>query len=245
MGILEGKVVLVSRVTEFVGAAVCKSCIAEGAIVVAQDPVFADTETVDAFKSSSSCQNITTTVDPDDLVAEVVSAHGRLDGVVPNDGFPAIRAPVEDADIEDMKNGIDAMIIEPFRLIGAAVAQMKKQGSGRIVMTTSAAPLQGLANYSMYCTARGAQNSMVLSLSKELAKSNIAINAVAPNFVENPSYFPEDVRNNETVKQKILSQIPLGRFGKAEEASDVVAFLLSEKAGYITGHVVPTAGGWA
>lgn len=245
MGILGGKVILVTRVTEFVGAAVCRSCLEEGAVVIAQDPAFSNKNTADTFRTSCDGVHVTATSDADTLVSEVISAHGKIDGLVPNDGFPAIRAPVDEADIDDMKNGIEAMIIEPFQLISAAVAEMKKQRSGRIVIPTSAAPLQGLANYSMYCTARGAQNSMVLSLSKELARSNIAINAVAPNFVENPSYFPEEVRNNETVKQKILSQIPLGRFGKAEEASDVVAFLLSDKAGYVTGHVVPTAGGWA
>ena len=184
-------------------------------------------------------------MDPETLVAGVVAAHGRLDGLVPNDGFPAIRAKVEDADPQDLRDGLEAMVVEPFRLIGAAVRQMKRQGSGRIVLATSAAPFRGLPNYGMYVTARGAQNAMVVTLARELAKSGIAVNAAAPNFVESPTYFPETLLNDEAARDKILSQIPLGRLGKPEEASDVIAFLLSEKAGFVTGHVVPVAGGWA
>jgi len=144
-----------------------------------------------------------------------------------------------------MRDGLEAMVVAPFRLIGAAVRQMKQQGSGRIVMATSAVPFRGLPNYSMYVTARGAQNAMVLTLSKELAKSAITVNAVAPNFVENPSYFSESLLADEAARAKILSQIPLGRIGRPEEVSDIIAFLLSDKASFITGHVVPVAGGWA
>ncbi len=97
----------------------------------------------------------------------------------------------------------------------------------------------------MYVTARGAQNAMVLTLARELARSGIAVNAVAPNFVKSPSYFSDALLSDEAARGKILSQIPLGRLGKPEEASDVIAFLLSAKAGFVTGHVVPVAGGWA
>ena len=245
MGILEGKVVLVTKAMEFVGTPVAATCRAEGATVVAQDPSFADPSTRDGFLQAHPGVTASAQEDPEALVAEAVAAHGRLDGLVPNDGFPAIRAKVEDADPQDLRNGMEAMVIEPFRLIGAAVRQMKRQGGGRIVLATSAAPFRGLPNYGMYVTARGAQNAMVVTLARELAKSGIAVNAAAPNFVESPTYFPESLLNDEAAKAKILSQIPLGRLGKPEEASDVIAFLLSEKAGFVTGHVVPVAGGWA
>ena len=245
MGILDGKVVLVTKATEFVGAAVCDSCRAEGARVSAQDPGFADSARRAAFEQAHPEVATLTEADPAALVAEVVAAQGRLDGLVPNDGFPALRAKVEDADPADLRAGLEAMVVEPFRLIGAAVPQMKGQGGGRIVLATSAVPYRGLPNYGMYVTARGAQNAMVLTLARELARSGIAVNAVAPNFVENPSYFSEALLSDETARAKILSQIPLGRIGKPEEVSDVVAFLLSEKAGFMTGHVAPVAGGWA
>ncbi len=237
--------VLVGKATEFVGPAVCAACRDEGAAVFAQDPRFADPAERDGFQQAHHGATLLAREDPEALVAEVVAAQGRLDGLVPNDGFPAIRAKVEDADPADMRAGLEAMVVEPFRLVGAAVRQMKRQGGGRIVVPTSAAPFRGLPNYGMYVTARGAQNAMVLTLARELAKSGIAVNAVAPNFVESPSYFPEALLNDEAARAKILSQIPLGRIGKPEEVSALVAFLLSDKAAFMTGHVAPVAGGWA
>ncbi len=244
-GVLAGKVILITKATEFVGEAVVGSCLAEGATVLAQDPGFADLVAREAFEAAHRGVIALETEDPDALIENVISGQGRLDGLVPNDGFPAIRARVEDASADDMRDGLEAMVVAPFRLIGAAVRQMKQQGSGRIVMATSAVPFRGLPNYSMYVTARGAQNAMVLTLSKELAKSAITVNAVAPNFVENPSYFSESLLADEAARAKILSQIPLGRIGRPEEVSDIIAFLLSDKASFITGHVVPVAGGWA
>lgn len=246
MGILDGKSLLVFKATEFVGGPVVKTALAEGARVLAQDPTFADDEVRAAFVAANPGVVPTAESDPDCLVAEAVETLGGLDGLVPNDGFPAVRAKVEDADPRDMRAGLEAMVVEPFRLIGAAAKRMKAQGrGGRIVVSTSAVPFRGLPNYGMYVTARGAQNAMVLSLSRELARDGITVNAVAPNFVENPSYFSEKLLEDEAAMAKILSQIPLGRMGKGEEVSDIVAFLLSDKSGFVTGHVVPVAGGWA
>lgn len=245
MGLLDKKVILITKATEFVGAAVVDSCLAEGAIVVAQDPSFADMVEQEAFESRHDGAIAIGTTDPGEIVQDVIAGQGRIDGLVPNDGFPAIRAKVEDAKLEDMRAGLEAMVVEPFQLIGAAVPHMKEQGGGRIVLPTSAVPYRGLSNYSMYVTGRGAQNVMVLTLARELAKSGITVNAVAPNFVENPSYFSEELLTNEDAKAKILSQIPLGRIGKPEEISDLIAFFLSDKPGFTTGHVIPAAGGWA
>ena len=140
---------------------------------------------------------------------------------------------------------MDALVVWPYRLVGAAVPSMKLAGGGKIIVVTSAAPLRGIANYSMYATGRGAGNAMVKSLSLELASSNIQVNAVAPNYIENPTYFPPELTQSEAAMAKMLSNIPSKRLGRPEEVAEPFAFFASDKCGYVTGHVVPISGGWA
>ena len=122
---------------------------------------------------------------------------------------------------------------------------MIAQGHGKIIFVTSATPLRGLPNYSMYVIARGAANSMAVTLAQELARDNIQVIAVAPNYVESPSYFPKSLTENPETLARITRHIPLGRLGKPEEIAALIAFLASERAGFMTGMVVPFAGGWA
>ena len=183
--------------------------------------------------------------EPEDLIDEALAAHGRIDALISNDAYPAVRAPVEEAAPDEMRRALEALVAWPYRLIGRAVPAMKAAGSGKIVMVTSAAPLRGLANYSMYATARGAGNAMVKSLSLELAPFNIQINAIAPNYIENPTYFPPELLANEKAMAKMLGNIPAKRLGRPEEVAETIAFFASDKCGFVTGHVVPIAGGWA
>jgi len=122
---------------------------------------------------------------------------------------------------------------------------MKAEGHGKILMITSAAPIRGLANYSMYATARGAGNALVKSLSLELARFDIQVNAIAPNYIENPTYFPPELLADAGAMSKMLANIPAKRLRKPEEVAETIAFFASDRCGFITGHVVPIAGGWA
>ena len=86
---------------------------------------------------------------------------------------------------------------------------------------------------------------MVKSLSLELASSKIQVNAIAPNYIENSTYFPPELTQNEAAMVKMLSNIPSKRLGRPEEVAELIAFFASDKCGYVTGHVVPISGGWA
>jgi NAD(P)-dependent dehydrogenase (short-subunit alcohol dehydrogenase family) len=122
---------------------------------------------------------------------------------------------------------------------------MRQQRYGRILFVSSAAPLRGIPNYSMYVSARAAANGLVASLAKELGKDQITVNALGSNYVENPDYFPPALLANREAMARMTAQIPLGRLGKPQEIGATICFLVSEGAGFITGHVLPHAGGWA
>ena len=86
---------------------------------------------------------------------------------------------------------------------------------------------------------------MVKSLSLELAPSNIQINAIAPNYIQNPTYFPPLLTENEAAMAKMLANIPAKRLGQPEEVAELIVFFAWDKCGFVTGHVVPISGGWA
>ena len=244
MGALQGRVVLITHVRHFAGPAAARAMAEAGATVVCHDASFADVSEREAFVAETGLA-VTDRLAPDEIVADVTEAHGRIDVLVNNDAFPAIRARVEDAKIDDMRDGLEAMVVAPFALAGAVAPQMKARRAGKILFVTSATPLRGLPGYSMFVTARGAANALAVTLAKELARDNIQVNAVAPNYVESPDYFPAELLDDPKTRDKILANIPLGRLGKPEELAALIAFLASGKADFITGQVIPFAGGWA
>ena len=230
---LKDRVIVVTHAKHFVGPATAGVLAGYGASVVCHEG-----EARPGITLAESSE-------PEALIAEVLAMHGRIDTLICNDAYPAVRAPVDEAEAGEMGKALEALVEWPYRLIGRAVPAMKAAGGGRIVMVTSAAPLRGLANYSIYATARGAGNALVKSLSLELAPFNIQINAIAPNYIENPTYFPPELLANEKAMAKMLANIPAKRLGKPEEVAETIAFFASDKCGFITGHVVPIAGGWA
>ncbi len=216
----DGRVIVFTNPDHFAGPATIPALEAEGAIVVGC--------TSDA-----------------EQVSRIMDQHGRIDVLINNDAFPAIRAPVEDASLDDLRNGLEAMLVAPFAMAKAVVPHMKAAKRGKILFITSATPLNGLPNYAMYVTARGAANSLALTLAKELAPSNIQVNAIGPNYVENPDYFPDELISNPETLKRITKHIPLGRLGKPQELAALIAFLASDKADWITAQVIPFSGGWA
>jgi NAD(P)-dependent dehydrogenase (short-subunit alcohol dehydrogenase family) len=122
---------------------------------------------------------------------------------------------------------------------------MKERGAGKVIFLTSAAPIGGMPNYTAYAAARGAANALIKSLALELAPHNIQVNAIAPNFLDNPDYYPKELMDRPDLAKRVLSQVPLGRLGEQEEAAALIAFLAGDHSGFITGQVIPFAGGWA
>ena len=213
--------------------------------MVCHDKSFEDTGTADSYAAANPNVRLTTAQSPGDIVDDVTRRHGRIYVVVCNDAGAAVRAPIEQASTDDLRTALEEMVVFPFEMAQAVVPQMKERKSGKILFITSATPLRGLPNYSMYVTARGATNALAVSLAQELGRDNIQVNAIAPNYVESPTYFPPELVDDPEALAKMTRNIPLKRLGKPEEVAALVAFYASDKSDFITGHVMPFAGGWA
>ncbi|GAB5502909.1 SDR family oxidoreductase [Pyruvatibacter sp.] len=239
------RIAILTDATHFVGDAIAKRLSNDGYRVFAVDPVFSDADKRSAFEALAGNISALTQHSAADVVEHVMGKEGQIDLLASNDAYPAIRAPLQDIASDVLRDTLEALVVKPFDFASHVASHMKARKEGKIVFLTSAAPLNGLPNYAMYCAARGAMNAAVKALAKELGPSNVQVNAIAPNFVANPDYFPPDLMADPDKAPKILRNIPLGRLGKPEEVAAMVAQLASEDGGFFTGQVIAASGGWA
>jgi len=126
-----------------------------------------------------------------------------------------------------------------FKLSKIVLKGMIKARWGRIINITSASASLGIRGQSNYAAAKAGVEAFSKSLSKEIGPRGITVNCVAPGFIETDmtSYI------NQKDKEELIKQIPLGRFGKPEEISKIIEFLVSDKSAYITGQTIHVNGG--
>ena len=104
---------------------------------------------------------------------------------------------------------------EPFFCLRAAIRVMKRQGHGKVVNITSAVAIPGLPNYTAYSAARAGANGLTRAVGREVARHNIQVNAIAQNFVENPTYFGPDVTGHPDKLARVVRNVPAGRLARS------------------------------
>ena len=179
--------------------------------------------------------------DPDsvDAMMETILARfGHLDAAFCNAGI-CINVPAEEMSYETWKKVIDVNLKGTFNGMKHASKIMMKQRGGRIINMSSVVGVQGNAGQVNYAASKAGIIGMTKSLAKEIAARGVTVNAIAPGFIKTEM---TDVLS-DTVKEQILSTIPLKRMGETEDIAECAAFLASDHAGYITGQVINVNGG--
>jgi 2-keto-3-deoxy-L-fuconate dehydrogenase len=177
--------------------------------------------------------------------AELVARAGHVDVLLANLAIPAPSTPAAQV-TEDEWRDVFAHLVDPLpRLCRAVLPQMIGRRRGKIVVMGSASALRGMKRASTYSAARGAQLAYVQALGVEVAPHNVQVNAIAQNFVENPTYFPPEIQANPKFQERLAREVPLGRLVSAEEDASFAAYLCSRAADAFVGLVFPVSGGWA
>ncbi len=177
---------------------------------------------------------------------ELVSAAGRIDILIANLASPNYSG-IKATDLGDgqWQNTFEMMVHPLHRLSRAVLPQMIDREKGKIIVFGSATALRGLKTVTAYSAARAAQVGYVQSLGVEVAPHNIQVNLIAQNYVENPVYYPPELREKESFINSLKRQVPLGRLATAEEDAKFALFLASEDSDFFVGQAIPFSGGWA
>lgn len=172
------------------------------------------------------------------LFASVVEAFGKVDILVNNAGITrdGLLLRMKDADWDAV---LDVNLKGAFNCTREAAKLMTKARSGRIVNIGSVVGEMGNAGQVNYCASKAGMIGMTKAVARELAKRGITVNAVTPGFIETDM----TAVLSEKVRESLMQQIPLERFGAPEDIANAVHFLVSDMGSYITGHVLSVNGG--
>jgi 3-oxoacyl-[acyl-carrier protein] reductase len=238
---VESKVALVTGAAKGIGAACAKRLAKDGfrvAIHYRSNPDLALSLKAELPESEVFCYDLSTEGACEALVKEIKSKMGRLDVVVNNAGI-ALDQIITFAKPEDFDKTVQTNVKPAFMISKFASKLMLRNKWGRIVNITSVVGHLGNAGQVIYSGAKGAITGMTKSMAMDLAGFGITCNCVAPGFIatDMTDSLPDEV------KQKMLTQIPLARFGHPDDVANAVSFLVSEGSGYVTGTTIHVNGG--
>lgn len=187
--------------------------------------------------------DVTSTELTNALVAQIEEKHGPLDCLVCNAGI-AHKVPLAELSDEKWDHTLDIDLKGMMRLVRAAAPSMKAAGKGAIVCLSS---IMGVAygwdEHVHYSAAKSGVVGLVRGLAVELARNGIRVNGVAPGYIRTAQALSEKHSLGPEGLEKAAEFIPMGRVGEADDIADVIRFLASEQARYMTGQVVTVDGG--
>jgi NAD(P)-dependent dehydrogenase (short-subunit alcohol dehydrogenase family) len=177
----------------------------------------------------------------EDMLDETSRKYDRIDYLVNNAGifnFGFISGIKEEQWDEIIDNNLRGC----FLVTRAVLPGMRERAFGSIVNMSSLFAFDNAGGYAAYNVSKAGINALTVTLSREEARHNIRVNAVAPGAIDTPMNIP--LKSDPKILEKVISLIPMRRLGRPEEVANCVAFLLSDQASYITGHILWVTGGY-
>jgi 3-oxoacyl-[acyl-carrier protein] reductase len=253
---LKGKVALIAGASQGMGRATALGFAREGARVsICARGEGALNEAAEMIRNKTGGEvlaivaDMTKAEDIQRFVNKSAEHFGRLDIVVNNAGGPPPGEFMKFSD-EDWNGAFQLSFMSTMRMTREAVPHMRKVGGGRIINITSYSVKEPIAGLVLSNAVRSAVIGMAKTISRELAKDNILINNICPGRIDtdraqklNKARAERLKRPLEEINREMAAEVPLGRYGTADETADVIVFLGSERASYVTGTTIQIDGG--
>jgi 3-oxoacyl-[acyl-carrier protein] reductase len=237
---LRGRTAIVCGSSEGIGLGVAEALVEEGANVVMfarrPEPLEREAARLGAVAVPGDMRSAE---DVERLVQAAVGAHGRIDILVNNSGGPP-RTPAVGLTPEQVLSAVELLLVSVVRLTGLCLPHLRRSSAGRIVNITSSTVKEPTDNLALSNAVRPGVVGWAKSLSRELGPEGITVNCIAPGRIDTArirEVFPDGPTEAD------LQGIPLRRLGAPREIGDVVAFLCSRRASYVTGTVLAVDGG--
>lgn len=241
---LTGKVALVTGSSRGIGRVIAQRLAASGATVALNATKDASETALAITAAGGHCSahiaDVRDSSQVERMVAAIVQQHGALDILINNAGVnrDTLTMRMSDADWQDV---IATNLTGSFLCAKSAIRHMSRKRWGRVINMGSIVGTRGNAGQANYAAAKSGLEGLTRSLALEMASRGITVNVVAPGFIDTEM----TSRLEPEWQQKVRDHIPLKRFGKPEEVAELVVFLCSEPAGYITGQTLLIDGGLA
>ena len=239
---MDGKIAIVTGGASGIGLATAKKLLSEGAKVVLVDwnlDVSDIARSLNEDAMGIKC-DVSREEDVKKCVSEVIEKFGHIDYLVANAGIGGGPNKAHEVSLEEWNKVIAVNQTGIFLMNKYVISEMLKSGGGAIVNTSSMYGLVGTTMSFAYSASKGAINQMTRSLALTYARDNIRVNAIAPGYVDTPilASVPKDM------KDAMANQLPIGRLGEDTEIANLICYLLSDNATFITGAIVPIDGGF-
>ncbi len=250
---LEGKVIFIAGASRGIGLGIAEILLREGAKVAltargadaleATRAGFAKTYGADRVWSFAG--DMTQTAPIEEAIAHCESAFGPIHGAVANVGLSPSPLGFEVSD-EDWQGGLDQNLNAAFRLARASLGRMSARKAGALVLISSIAGIGALGTPLVYGATKAAVNHMGKALARDTAKTGVRVNVIAPGNI----IFPDGAWEKNATGPRaeawdrwIKREVPMQRYGTPEEIGDMTAFLLSDRASFVNGALIPVDGG--
>lgn len=239
---MDGKIAIVTGGASGIGLATAKKLLSEGAKVVLVDwnqDVRDIARSLNEDAIGIRC-DVSSEEDVKKCVSDVIEKFGHIDYLVANAGIGGGPNKAHEVSLEEWNKVIAVNQTGIFLINKYVINEMLKSGEGAIVNTSSMYGLVGTTMSFAYSASKGAINQMTRSLALTYARDNIRVNAIAPGYVDTPilASVPKDM------KDAMANQLPIGRLGEDTEIANLICYLLSDNATFITGAIVPIDGGF-